>query len=236
MTVTNDGSCTVTVALSAAAPELAVTTAVPLDVPRISPVASTETMFGALDDHLMAAPVTVCPLASVAMAASRSVSPTETVSESISRSTAETACRTITVALALASPALAVIVAVPLPVAATRPVPSTVATDASDDDHATGWPSMTRASWSRTSATRRTVSPSDAKRTVSGATVRVVGTAAMTVSSARPVTPCAVAVTSASPAPTPVTRPASSTTATSVSLDAHENPAPATGRPFVSAA
>ena len=62
----------------------------------------------------------------------------------------------------------------------------------------------------------------------------VVGTGATTVSSARPVIPAAVAVTSVSPASTPVTRPASSTIATAVSPDVHENSAPGTAWPFSS--
>ena len=54
--------------------------------------------------------------------------------------------------------------------------------------------------------------------------------------SAGAVIPDAVAVTSAAPAPIPVTRPASSTAATAVSLDAHEMSCPATAWPFASLA
>ena len=64
----------------------------------------------------------------------------------------------------------------------------------------------------------------------------VVGAGATTVSSARPVTPDEVAVISAWPAATPVTRPESSTVATSVSLDAHSNSASAISWPLLSTA
>ena len=64
----------------------------------------------------------------------------------------------------------------------------------------------------------------------------VVGAGARTVNCARPVMPAAVAVTSACPAPTALTKPASSTSATDVSLDAQENSAPATAWPFASVA
>ena len=70
--------------------------------------------------------------------------------------------------------------------------------------------------------------------TESGVTATVVGTGATTVTCARPVTPDEVAVISASPAAAPVTRPESSTRATSVSLDAHSNSDSATAWPFAS--
>ena len=59
---------------------------------------------------------------------------------------------TVTTADPEAAPALAVIVAVPLPAAVTRPDASTVATDVSPLLHVTVAPAITLAFWSRTFA------------------------------------------------------------------------------------
>lgn len=133
-------------------------------------------------------------------------------------------------------PAMAVIVADPLPVAVTRPAPSTVPTRGSLLDHDTDTPAIARPIWSRTSADSFSVCPNAASTTASGVTVIDVGTAAATTTSAPPDTPAAVAVATARPGATPVTSPESSITATVVSLDDHENTASPTARPFASAA
>ena len=112
-----------------------------------------------------------------------------------------------------------------------------MATSVSPLAQTTASASNARPSWSRTSAVSRTVSPRAVNTTVSGVTATVVGAGGTTTSSARPVTTDEVAVISTSPVPTPVANPASSTTATAVSLDAHENSStPATTWPFASVA
>ncbi len=143
---------------------------------------------------------------------------------------------TVTTASPDASPAAAVIVADPLPVAVTRPAPSTVPTRVSLLDHDTDTPASARPSWSRTSADSCAVWSNAASTTASGVTVIDVGTAAATTTSAPPDTPAVVAVATARPGATPVTSPESSITATVVSLDAHVNTASLTARPFASVA
>ena len=135
-----------------------------------------------------------------------------------------------------ASPAVAEIVVSPLRVPVTTPAESTTATSVSPLDQATVAPATTRPTWSRTSAASSTVWPKAVNRTVSGDTATVVGTVFDTMSSARPVTPNADAVTATAPSATPVTKPNSYTRATSVSLDSHENSAAATVWLFASAA
>ena len=66
--------------------------------------------------------------------------------------TVATDCVTVTTVEPDADPPLAVIVAVPLPTAVTRPDASTVATDVSPLLHVTVAPAITLAFWSRTSA------------------------------------------------------------------------------------
>ena len=72
-------------------------------------------------------------------------------------------------------PAVAVMVAVPLPVAVTSPDPSTVATEVALLDQATAAPAIARPFWSRTSAESCTVAPKAASWVVAGVTVTVVG-------------------------------------------------------------
>ena len=205
---------------------VAVIVAAPSATPRTTPDPSTVATEMSFDDQVNSAP-TRCPFRSYASAAKRSVSPGAMVSTGRDTTTEPAACDTITAARPTASPAVAVIVAIPLPAAVTTPDGSTTATSVSPLAHATRSPSIRRPIWSRTSAMRRTVSLSAVNSRVSGVTATVVGTDASTSSSARPTTPAEVAVTSISPAPTPVTSPAASTMATASSLDAQENSAPA---------
>lgn len=125
---------------------------------------------------------------------------------------------------------------VPPPAAVATPVKSTTATSVSPLDHVTSASAITRPAWSRTSAVSCTVCPSAVNLTVSGFASMVVGSAETTVSSESPVTPDPEAVTTAWPSAMDSTSPASSTRATKVSLDIHENWATATGWPFASAA
>ena len=87
---------------------------------------------------------------------------------------ATASCSTNTAALPVTEPVAAVIVAVPLPTAVTRPVASTPATPALLDDQVTAVPAMTWPFWSRTSAVSCTVASSAASRTCAGFTTTVV--------------------------------------------------------------
>ena len=89
--------------------------------------------------------------------------------------TALTSWATVTAAVPDADPAVAVIVAVPLPTAVTRPPASTVATDASPLNHVTATPAIARPAWSRTSADNWTVAPSADRVVAAGVTVTEAG-------------------------------------------------------------
>ena len=108
---------------------------------------------------------------SYASAASRSVSPSAIVSVTGTSSTALTACTTVTVAVPKASPALAVIAAMPLPTAVTNPDASTVATEASLEDHETAAAAIACPFWSCTSALNCTVSSNALSMAAAGLTV-----------------------------------------------------------------
>ena len=70
---------------------------------------------------------------------------------------------TVTVAVAVADPDVAVIVALPLATAVTRPAVDTVATDALDELHDTLAPLIVAPFWSLTVAVSWDVSPSEEK-------------------------------------------------------------------------
>ena len=164
------------------------------------------------------------------------MSPSATVSAGGATTTVPANCVTVTAAVPTALSALALIVAPPPPTAVTRPAESTTATSVSVLDQATVTPAIARPAWSNTSAENCAVWPRATNATGSGVTSIAVGSGATTVSSTRPLAPEDAAATSASPAATAVTKPAESTTATSVSLVVHMNSAPATGCPFASVA
>ena len=134
------------------------------------------------------------------------------------------------------SPTAAATIARPAAKAVTRPDASTRATETSLDDQANSASPTANPFASNASAARRTVSPGVIVSAEGDTATTAGGPRATTVSRARPVTPADVAVISASPAETPVTTPSPSTTATSVSPDAHANSAPPTGCPFASEA
>ena len=101
------------------------------------PDAATVATSVSLDVHTDFAPVTAWPLASTASAKRCIVSPKVTsVSAGGVTVTALTTCSTVTATPPDAVPLVAVIVAVPLPAAVTRPDASTVATSVSLDAHA----------------------------------------------------------------------------------------------------
>ena len=107
----------------------------------------------------------------------RTVSPIATsVSAAGVTRTVAAACDTVTVALPAAEPDVAVTLALPTPAAVTRPVPSTVATDASLEAQVTVAPGMTRPFWSSTCAVSCVVSPSAVSAAVAGDTVTDVAT------------------------------------------------------------
>lgn len=217
-----------------AAPALTVTVAIPSPTPVTSPDSSTRATATLLDAQRNTASRTRWPFSSNACAASRRVSPSAIVAAGGDTMTDAADCITVTIAAPEAAPAVAVIVAAPPPTAVTSPTESTVATSVSALDHDTVTSSIGRLIWSRTSAASRIFWPTPVNAIVSGVTARVVGARGATASAAAPTTPDDVAVISASPAANAVTRPSPSTMATSVSLDAHVNSAPATAWPFAS--
>ena len=87
-----------------------------------------------------------------------------------------TGAATVSCALPDADPEVAVTLAVPVSTAVVSPEASTEATDGSDDDHPTVAPAMTCPFWSRTSAAKRTVSPTAVTSAVAGDTSTVVAT------------------------------------------------------------
>ncbi len=78
-------------------------------------------------------------------------------------------------ALARASATDAVTIAVPFPVAVTRPDASTAATEALSLDQVTEAPGIACPFWSRTAARSRAVSPKAVNAAIAGVTVTVVG-------------------------------------------------------------
>ena len=110
-----------------AAPALAVIVAVPSATAVTKPPASTVATPASLDSHENSAPATACPFSSIASAASCTVSPHAVNSVADGDTATETTdCVTVTTAEPDADPADAVIVAVPLPAAVTRPDASTL--------------------------------------------------------------------------------------------------------------
>ena len=194
----------------------------------IIPEASTVATEASLDDHLNSAPSTRCPFASNASAARRSVSPGVIVSATGITTTEPADCITVTTATPDTSLAVAATVVDPAPAAVTSPTESTTATAVSVLDQDTPTSFIIRRAWSSTSPESCTFCPIAVNATVSGITATVVGTGATTVRSAWPLTPVAVAVTATVPGAIPVTSPVLSTTATSVSADAHVNAVPST--------
>ncbi len=123
------GCATVTAAVPEAPPAVAVIVAVPLPAAATRPEPSTVATASSLDSQEKSRPATARPFESNASAASRRVAPrAERVASAGVTATDSGVCITVTAAVPEAPPAVAVIVAVPLPAAATRPEPSTVAT------------------------------------------------------------------------------------------------------------
>ena len=152
--------------------------AVPFSTAVASPDPSTvATEASPLDHAKLCTLSTAWPLASLASAARRTVSPSDArVSAAGVTTTAATCCSTVTWASPEAPPAVAVTVAVPLPTAATSPVPLTVATAASPVAQVTVTPVIAEPVWSRTVAASWTLSPTERSVADPGETVTVVAT------------------------------------------------------------
>ena len=135
-----------------------------------------------------------------------------------------------------ASPVSAVTVARPRATAVTSPDASTRATEASLDDHPNVASLTANPFPSNASAASRTVSPGVTVSAAGDTTTATGAPRAKTVSCARAIAPAEATVISVSPTETPVTRPPPSTTATSVSPDAHANSGSMIACPFASIA
>ena len=163
------------------------------------------------------------------LAASLTVFPrAERVASAGSTTTEPAACTTVTTAVPEAAPALAVIVAVPLPTAVTRPVLSTVATAASSDSQANCASGISFPLASNALAASLTVSPRTARVNSVGPMITE-SAACNTVTAAVPEAAPALAVIVADPLPEAVTRPEPPTVATADALDAHVTAGPRHG-------
>ena len=147
----------------------------PGPMPVARPAASTVAMDDLLDAQENSIPVIACPLASVALAANRSVSPWTRVSAVADTVMASGVCATATSAAAVAVSAFALIVAVPLARALTSPAPSIDATSARVLVQATATPGIAFPYWSRTSALNWTVASRADRVVLPGVIVTVAG-------------------------------------------------------------
>lgn len=164
-----------TVVFPDADPAVAVISVVPVSTVVTRPEPSTAATPSLPDDQVNSAPSTGWPFSSNASAVSCSVSPRTALVASDGRTATESGtCATVTAAVPEAGSAVAVIVAVPLPVAVTRPEPSTAATAGALLDQLTVVPDITLPFWSRTSAVSCTVAPKAVRSVVAGVTVSVV--------------------------------------------------------------
>jgi len=134
----------VTEAVPVAEPEVPVIVVLPSATEVTSPTDETVATAASEDDQVTVAPEITEPAASFTVVIKLAVSAIdEKVSEVGETSRVAATCETVTVAAALADPEVAVIVAVPLVIAVTRPTFETVAIDASEEDHVTGASSTT---------------------------------------------------------------------------------------------
>ena len=130
---------TVTEEVALSEPEVTVTVAVPLATAVTSPADETVVTPASEDDHVAVASDITEPPASLTVAVKLAVSAIDDkASELGATSRVAPTCETVTAAIALAAPDAAVIVAVPLLIAVTKPDDEMVATDASEEDHVTG--------------------------------------------------------------------------------------------------
>ena len=162
----------VTTAVPLAEPEVAVIVSVPLATAVTSPADETVAIVVSDDAHVTVAPEIAVPPASLTVAANVTVSPMDAKDFVLGDSaTLDAVWVTVTTAVPLADPEVAVIVSVPLATAVTSPPDDTVAIDVLDDAHVTVVPDMVAPPASFTVAARVTVSPTDTKVFVLGASV-----------------------------------------------------------------
>jgi hypothetical protein len=122
-------------------PEVAVIVTDPVAIEVTSPADETVATAASEDDHVAVASDITEPPASLTVAVKLAVSAIDDkASELGATSRVAPTCETVTAAIALAAPDAAVIVAVPLLIAVTKPDDEMVATDASEEDHVTGAP------------------------------------------------------------------------------------------------
>ena len=130
---------TVTEEVALSEPEVMVTVAVPLATAVTSPADETVATAVFVDDQVTAGPDITVPPASLTVAVKLAVlAIDDKASELGATSRVAPTCETVTAAIALAASDVAVIVAVPLLIAVTKPDDEMVATDASEEDHVTG--------------------------------------------------------------------------------------------------
>jgi hypothetical protein len=212
---------TVTAAAAVRVPDAAVIVAVPMATDVTSPVALTVATPAADEVHVIGAPLTTELPASLAVAVSCCVAPME-LSETVvgATLTLATACATVTTAAPEREPVVAVIVLVPFATAVTSPALLTVAVAAADVAHVKAVPLTVLPPASRAVAVNCTVEPSEVSVDGVGVTVTDEATCA-TVAVAVPANDPIIAVITAVPFATAVTRPLAETVATAADEDDH---------------
>ncbi|MDE2781324.1 MAG: hypothetical protein OXK77_00055 [Gemmatimonadota bacterium] len=168
---------TSTAAVAARDSQRAVTRVEPAATAVTRPAVSIDAIEGYPLDQATLGPRTGRPFESTTVAERVAVSPiAESVSSGGSTRIESATCDTVTAAVPVADPAVAVIDAVPLATAVTRPLASTVATAGAADVQPTVTLDMVLPFWSLTSALNRRVWPRDSSVAEEGVTVTLVGT------------------------------------------------------------
>ena len=217
----SDVSITVMPTMAEMSPAVAVTLAMPLPTAVTSPSPSTVTTASSLLVHVTSGSAMGTSFASLTETVNCRVCPISVrvvASASTSMLMAAGTWATMISALPMASPAWAVISAMPLSTAVTRPSWSTVATASSPLDQVTATSVITFSCWSSTTAASWTVVPIASSVCDAGSTVTVVGTGFATVMAALEDRLPVLAVISVMPLPTAVTSPSPSTVTTASSL------------------
>jgi hypothetical protein len=147
MTVTplaarSNARTTVTVAVAVSNPLVAVIVAVPSPTEVTRPVEDTVVTAASDVAHVTVTPGIAVPPASFTVTVRVAVSPNDKNASTVSDSSRLAGTATVTAAVPLADPDVAVMVAVPLATAVTRPEEDTVATDALDELQVTLAPLM----------------------------------------------------------------------------------------------
>ena len=171
--VTEAAACdTVSAAVWFTEPDVAVIVALPLATAVTRPADDTVAIDELDVAHVTVAPDIVVPPASFTVGTSVVVSPNDANDRLVGASVTEAAaCDTVTAAVWFTEPDVAVIVALPLATAVTRPADDTVATDALDVAHVTVAPLIVLSFASFTVATKDAASLMDAKLRLVGASV-----------------------------------------------------------------